>query len=290
MIFAMADIFFLQRPYSKSHLEMVQMAKDNKVPVWVDYDDDLFSVPISNPAYRAYSNPETQNTIAQIIANADCVTVSTPFLKRQLEKGPAPLNNNIKVVPNALNDRVFDYRTKPGPDRRKLVLWRGSSTHHKDLHEYLDPIVQAVNSDSTWAWLFQGDKPWFLFERLGKNAIFADSIDPIQYFKQMHMTKPPVMIVPLHDNEFNRSKSNIAWLEAAFFGAMTIAPDWEEWVRPGCLNYNGINGFHEALSAVMKGEHNPTQQAELSWEYIKDNLLLRDVNKIRMGLIEELLG
>lgn len=290
MIFSMADVFFLQRPYASSHLEMVQMAKDNKVPVWVDYDDDLFTVPVSNPAYRVYANEEVRRTVARIISMADYVTVSTNFLKNQLERGPAPLNKNIKVVPNALNERIFDYRTRPTGDRKKLIMWRGSTTHHKDLWHHLAPIVDSVNSDSTWTWLFQGDKPWFLFERLGENAIFADSIDPIQYFKQMHAMKPSTMVVPLHDCEFNRSKSNIAWLEAAFFGAMTIGPNWEEWQKPGCINYDSVDNFAGILKRLRLGEWDPTVESEKAWAYIQENLFLSKVNSLRLQVIEELIG
>lgn len=288
-MFAMSNIFFLQRPYTNAHLDMVLMAKDNGVPVWIDYDDDLFSVPVSNPAYRVYGSESVKKNVANIISHADAVTVSTPFLKKQLERGPAPLNKNITVIPNAFNSRIFNYRIQPPKDRRRLVMWRGSSTHHKDLQVHMTELVSAINRDSTWTWLFQGDKPWFLFERLGNNAVFSDSLDPILYFKHMHETKPPVMIVPLHDCEFNRAKSNIAWMEAAFFGAMTIAPAWEEWDRPGCVTYKDPKSFGEVLESVMRGEFDPTVEAEKAWDYINDNLLLRDVNKIRTRVIESLL-
>lgn len=286
--FALADIFFMQRPYTQAHLDMILMAKDNGVPVWVDYDDDLFSVPVSNPAYRVYSSEGIRKCVANIIANVDVVTVSTPFLKKQFERGPKPLNKDIRVIPNSLNNRIFNYRKSPDGERKRLVMWRGSTTHHKDLFFHADSIVKKVNADPTWTWLFQGDKPWFLFERLGDNAIFADSLDPILYFKHMHEMKPPVMIVPLHDCEFNRSKSNIAWLEACFFGAMTLAPDWEEWQRPGCINYKNREDFDIKLGEIMSGLHNPTNLANDGWRYIEKNLFLSQVNKDRVQIIRDL--
>lgn len=289
MIFKMADAIFLQRPHTDKHLSIIQMAKKNNVPVWVDYDDDLFTVPVSNPAYKYYSTEYTMKTMAKIIASADVVTVSTEFLKKQLQRGASPLNKNIKVVPNSFDSRLFNYRKQPTTDRKKMILWRGSSTHQKDLADYMEQIVPAVNSDKSWTWWFQGDKPWFLFEKLGDNALFAESVDPIEYFEQIHEVKPPVMIVPLHDCEFNKSKSNIAWIEAAFFGAMTIAPAWDEWRRPGCINYRDQAHFGEIIKQVMQGKWDPNVESAKAWDYIQANLLLRDVNKLRQEVLENLI-
>lgn len=287
--FAMNDIFFMQRPFMKAHLDMVHMAKDNGCPVWVDYDDDLFSVPQSNPAYPVYSSEDTRKTIATILASADVVTVSTPFLKKQFQRGPRPLNDNIVVVPNAINTKMFGYRKPPVGARKRMIAWRGSSTHHKDLFSHLPEIVRLVNSDSSWKWMFQGDKPWFLYERLGDNAVFVDSLDPIQYFKTMHEIKPPVMMVPLHECDFNKAKSNIAWLEAAFFGGMTIAPNWDEWKRPGCVNYETNKHFGEVMVDVMQGRFDATAEAEKAWSYVMDTLQLTKVNEARFKIIEQLL-
>lgn len=288
--FKLHDLLFIQRPYNAKHLMAIQMAKDNNVPVWIDYDDDLFSVPQSNPAHRVYNKDDVRKTVATCIATADVVTVSTQYLKDQFQKGPQALNKDIRVIPNAFDDDLLRYRTKPNQERRRLMAWRGSNTHQSDLHSCLPQIVDAVNKDSTWTWLFQGDAPWFLTSKLGNNAIFAEPLDPIVYFKQMHEMKPSVMIVPLEDNTFNRSKSNIAWMESAFFGGMTIAPQWDEWKRPGCVNYASPDEFGRAIQDIMKGVYNPTDMAEEAWAYIQENLLLSRVNEMRLQVIQDLLG
>ena len=54
-------------------------------------------------------------------------------------------------------------------------------------------------------------------------------------------------VVPLKDNLFNHAKSNLAWIEATCAGAMTLAPDWPEWRRPGVSNYESPLNFKKLL-------------------------------------------
>lgn len=286
------DVLFLQRPYRPDHLQIVQMAKNNGKKIWVDFDDDLFTVPVSNPAYRIYGNEETKKTIARIISHADHVSVSTPQLKRALqERGPQPLNKNVTVVPNAYNSPALDhiYRRFPKKlDRQKIVMWRGSSTHHKDVAEYMDVLVDVINAHKDWSFLFQGDKPWFLYEKLGDNAIFGESLDPIEYFHMIRQLQPRLMIVPLHDSEFNRSKSNIAWIEGAFAGAACLAPDWEEWHRPGILNYSSRETFRDTLEGFLNGRYEADSLVEQSWEFILRDLDIKVVNEKRLQILNAL--
>ena len=78
------DAVFMQRPFTKNHVQILEMAQANGKKVWVDYDDDLFSVPRSNRTFRLYGDAKNQNNIAQIVAKADVITVSTPQLQRVL--------------------------------------------------------------------------------------------------------------------------------------------------------------------------------------------------------------
>lgn len=285
--FVMSDLFFLQRGFTNEHVSQVMMAIENGCPVWVDYDDDLFSVPLSNPSYRVYSRQEIQKNIAKIISLANVVTVSTPHLKKRFELGPQPLNADIRVVPNAIAKLWVKRYQEPKGERDKMIVWRGSATHQKDLSCFLPEIKAAANADKTWTWVFQGDKPWFVFEALGENTVFGDPLDPIIYMLQMQAMKPPVMMVPLENNVFNRSKSNIAWLEAAFFGGMTLAPAWEEWDRPGVLAYTDAKDFADCIHSIQRGDYDPNREAKDAWAYIMDNLRLEVVNQARWSLVQE---
>lgn len=287
---ALCDAVFMQRPYKAEHLQILKMAKANRKRVWVDYDDDLFSVPVSNPAHKIYGEEETKKIIAKCIAHADSVTVSTELLKFKLQDGKQPLNRNITVIPNAFNDYLLQERQILPKERRKLIMWRGSPTHQQDLSDLGEQIVDAVNSNPSWTFQFQGEVPWFLSERLGNNAIMAPSLDPIEYFSMIRTVQPRAMMVPLADHVFNRSKSNIAWLEGVYAGGLAIAPDTEEWRRPGALNYRTPQEFRDLLDLVIKEDISLNEQVQLGWDYIEENLMLSKVNKTRAWVLSAILG
>ena len=41
----LCDAAFLQRPFTSNHLKIAELVKRNQLPLWIDFDDDLFSVP-----------------------------------------------------------------------------------------------------------------------------------------------------------------------------------------------------------------------------------------------------
>src|SRR6202012_1205267 len=74
------DIIFLHRPCSNEHLQIMQLAKSQGKPVWVDYDDWLFGIPEWNPTAPLYNATSTQMVMSQCLVSADLVSVSTTEL------------------------------------------------------------------------------------------------------------------------------------------------------------------------------------------------------------------
>lgn len=277
-----ADGLFMQRPWKSQHLEIMKMAHANGVPVWVDYDDDLFNIPSSNPASVYYRDQNVQMGIAQMIADAEVATVSTEYLKERLLK----LNGEIQVIPNAFNGRLLRYRRKPDEKRNKLIMWRGSETHQKDLYLYTKQLVEVAQEQPSWNFTFVGSGFWLTTEALPpKQTTVCESIDPIEYFQLIHKLQPAITIVPLHDNVFNRCKSNIAWQESTFAGALTLAPSWPEWKRPGVTCYQNPADFKTGLLELIQTVDNTpdvaSQMVSDSWRDIQQNFLLSKVNEQR---------
>jgi hypothetical protein len=99
---------FLQRPYKKVHVDIIRLAKSCGQKVWIDYDDDLFTVPMDNPSYFNYSRPEIKEAVKACIQLADKVTVSTKALLR--------LRQDAVLIPNSINLNYFPFteaNTKP---------------------------------------------------------------------------------------------------------------------------------------------------------------------------------
>lgn len=286
-VMSMVDGFFMQRPFNAQHLQAAKMATRWKVPIWVDYDDDLFSVTPDNPAYKLYGRPEIQKNIAEICAMAKVVTVSTSALKQAM----APLNDNISVISNGYDLEFLGEIPLLREEQNPLILWRGSETHQRDLMVHAEEIIEAARRHPNYTWHFQGYAPWMITEQMPKDKVVVAPAIPIEdYFELIKEVKPKIVITPLANNRFNQSKSNIAWIEATHAGAVCLAPNWEEWKVPGVVNYNGRGDFLEQLDVMLLGKIDLRARHADSRNYISAHLSFRELNKGRADAIRALTG
>jgi hypothetical protein len=281
------DILFLQRPFSKEHLKIVEMAKTNGKKIWLDYDDNLFAVPLSNRSFDVYSNPIHRLNMQTMIKIADVVTVTTTELCNQLKQ----FNPNIRVIPNAYPNRMFKHLER-NTVQSNTVNWRGSDTHSEDLETVQEQLIQFRKMHPNYVLNFMGCPSWRVlqsFPTLTNLKRIAD-LDIIEFWHTLKTVQPKVSIVPLVNNVLNASKSNIAFLESAWAGAPTLAPDMLEWRHPGILNYNTPAEFLEILNEIALDNIDCMKIAREGWQYVQENLLLSNVNKLRSSLIDELMS
>ena len=279
------DILYLERPVLPSFIEGMKMAKSFNIPIWIDFDDDLFNVPKYNPAHTFYSKQETIECVITACKMANVITVTS----EKLQKVYGKYNKNVVVIPNAWNDINFPFDTNAFSNK-KIINWRGSATHRNDLLEYKDSILKAVNSKKDWQWSWIGKEHWMISDFIeDKQKITLDEMDIIQFFNVMRQLNPGIQIVPLKINEFNEAKSNIAWLEATYAGAVTIAPPMEQWNRPGIIRYQDMDHIYDEIIDTMINEKKRRAMWKDSMEFIESELSLSKVNQKRVEIIESLI-
>lgn len=274
------DLVMMQRPYTHDALTMGFYIKKLGIPLWVDHDDNVLALPRENRMASSMTN-KAKNTFREILQVADVVSVTTPAMVQEFKE----YNHNIHVIENAHNDRLFGAK-RSAIKRSDMILWRGSDTHVKDIMLYAGPIEKAIQNFPSHTFVFAGFDPWMIAKF--DNLETLPSTDPILYFETMIRLAPKLLHVPLRNTLFNRCKSNIAWLEATYFGAVCLAPMIEEWIKPGALNYADGNDYYDWLSSVIKGEVDLEKYVNISWDYICDNLLLSKINCKRIEIIKNL--
>lgn len=280
------DVAFLQRPIGPEHLQLIELCKKLKVKVWVDYDDHLFSIPKSNPAHAVYDNDRTKKALKEIMNESDVISVSTKKLGVELAK-TIEKEKKIHVIPNAFNDYLL--KEKPVFRPHNVVMWRGTASHQGDLLSFSPHIIDASRKNEKWLFNFMGYNPYFIVDELGKQGMHTQAIEILKYHEVIRKTYPNLCIVTLMDTTFNRCKSNIAWIEATYAGAVTLAPQWEEWERPGVLTYEGQNDFGKLLNNVLKNDYGLQQHHKSSWSYIENHLRLSSINHLRINLLKEVM-
>lgn len=289
------DGVFMHRPFTPDHLALCKMIKYHRKPLWIDHDDNLFDVGLDNPVFQDYSNNPVKESIAEMLSLADVVSVSTPHLGSIYGR----FAKKVIVVPNAIDDDIIDVLKAP-TETNRMVFWRGSNTHAKDWASIGDGFLKVAAKHADWKYAFMGYQPWHIVEPLIKalkpeNVVNFGGCDIIRYFDAIKHIAPQIMVVPLFAGPFNYSKSNIAWLEGSYAGAITLAPNWAEWDKPGVIQYDASKepwkDFAEKLeSMLVMPEEERLKLHKQSWTYVKNNLLLSRVNHIRKSILTTHMG
>lgn len=278
---ANADILYLERPSNYDFHTACTIAKDFNIPLWLDYDDNLFDLPEYNPGYKYFSQKTTKEVIQKCLKLADIVTVTTP----ELQKVYSNYNNNVHIVENAFND--YNYQLENNYSKNESLFWRGSETHRNDLLGVGVQMFDLAEKYKKWGWCFVGNNVWFITDNM-KNYYQIDELTVLKYFRFIKQTNAGIQLAPLAFNRFNVGKSNISWIEGTFAGSCCIAPNLPEWNRPGVTVYDNANDFKEKLENLIKDKKIREMNFKASRKYIIDNLMLSDINKKRLNIIERL--
>lgn len=279
-----ADVLFLERPQDAEYLAACKIAKNFGVKLWIDYDDDLFNLPDYNPFHGFYGKKEVRESIIKALDMADVVTVATPAIADSYKK----YAKTIHVIPNAFNN--YSYSLSESPSSNKILTWRGSVTHRGDLLPVTREIVKLSHDfHKKWYWSFIAKELWFLTDYMAPGSFFnADEMTLPSYFQFFKKTGPAILVFPLEVNQFNASKSNCAWIEGVFAGACCVAPPLPEYKRPGIENYSSAGEFYDKVKILIESPAKRAENFQASLDYINANLLLSDVNKKRIAVLEQL--
>lgn len=183
---------------AQSIIAWKKLAPNTKI--YMDVDDNVFEIPEGNSAGSKWGE-EQQSIYAFLCRIVDGITCSTQPLADYFRM----LNKNVYVIPNMVNSERWKFpRVK---DNDQVVIgWTYSTTHTPDV-----PVL-----GNTFKRLREkyGDKI-----RIEATGDVVDTIKvvgcPFAMLPQWMREKNwDISIGALADNEFNKGKSNIKWLEA----------------------------------------------------------------------------
>ena len=273
------DIIFFQRPFTREALTLCSYVKACGKSLWVDYDDNLLNVSPENKYYMMYSKQETKDNIRKMITMSDAVSVSSLGIKQAFEYNGLSVNN-VFVVPNALDDALL--KSRKVWTRNNRVLWRGSDSHIFNLWLYGKEINELIDKHPDFEFDFMGYYPWFLSEKKG----YIEPADTIYYFHKIQTIAPKVVHAPISFDAFNSCRSEIAFIEATYAGAVTVCPF--HWDIQGGIKYKDPSSYFDRMDECLSGNLDFEKQLKISWEYILDCRLLSKVNEKRKIIIDNL--
>lgn len=273
------DVLFIKSPYTEVHYKTIVQAKKCGLKVIVDMDDYIFDVPGYITGAHEFRSVKTQEVVWECIWKSDVVWVSTKTLANAIEN---KVGRTCVVINNAYDPLFFDNPQEFNNNTN--ILYRGSYVHMADLNINQHDLVEVVNNNNCHI-TFMGQSPWFFDEF--KNATHIDFLEIQEYIKALPYPSASISIVLLDRKKlFSMCHSNNAWIEGTYAGAVTLAPDADEWRRPGIINYT--YDFKEKLNAMINGEYDLKSHHQESWHYIEENCTLQKANELRYESIKKL--
>jgi len=218
------DLAILQRQYKPAVLSPILRMKAQGTKLIYEIDDDLFHVPKWNPAYQTLGKKSIQDGIKKFVSSVDAMFVTTEELKAVYKE----YCENIYVLPNSIDyDFIFPVDKPKENTSKPVVCWQGSMTHEKDLAIARQSFAQLGRDKDIIL------KMWCGLERETKQPVFnipgAQTIPlvPFEGFFQMFgQVNTYIGLAPISAIQFNRSKSNLKFLEYTAYNAVTVASDF----------------------------------------------------------------
>jgi hypothetical protein len=234
----------IQRQATEHQLQFVKFLKEVQKEVGFkivyEIDDIVFNedIPDYNKYKPAFTNPKIRQNILEIMGLCDEVTVTCQFMKDYYMEKTG--HKNITVIPNFppkfwlgnhydpkwISD-CYDQNTK-----KPRILYAGSGAHfdveHRvndddDFKHVIDTIAGTVDK---YQWVFLGAFPLPLRDYVHSGKIeFHQWANLYNYAEKIKNLRVNMMVAPLKNNNFNKSKSDLKLIEANAFGIPIACQD-----------------------------------------------------------------
>ena len=211
-----ADVLVLNNICDADLLPIIRDRKaQGKLTVY-ELCDDLGALSPSNPMRAFYQQTNNLLLIKRLAHYCDALQFSSSELKRKY----GYLNSKCCVFPNQMLAPPLERTEKSG--EIVVVGWGGSIGHLHDMAKISDRLVRWIMSrDNVHLYLMCADPIWELFGALPedrKKQFTPGSLDDYYGF----VSHLDIGIAPLEDTPFNRSRSDVKFLEYAACGAVPV--------------------------------------------------------------------
>ena len=233
--------------------------------IWLIYEiDDAMGkndIPLYNRGRKAFYNDNIQNNIKFMLDKSDIVIVTTDYIKEYYARTYDIPMRKIVAVPNLLphwwygdkyqpNIKIQQFKENKSRPRIGIV----SSLSHYNIDNVKDETGQIAKDDfdeiadviretvDDLQWVIFGYEPPQLKDEIEKRKVECHGCVPIlQYPSSLYNLGLQAIIAPLQDNEFNRCKSNIKYIESCAIGVPLFASN--------CIPYKGTLPENQLFSS-----------------------------------------
>lgn len=234
----------IQRQATEHQLQFVKFLREVQKEVGFklvyEIDDLVFheDIPEYNKFKPAFTDPNIRKNILEIMNLCDEITVTCQFMKDYYQSKTG--HSNITIIPNFppkmwignfydpkwISDSYDQFNKKP------RVLYAGSGAHF-DVENRVGQdddfahVIKAISDTvDEFQWVFLGAFPLPLRHLVESGKIeFHQWSSLYNYGERIKNLRINMMVAPLKDNNFNKSKSDLKLIEANAFGIPIACQD-----------------------------------------------------------------
>lgn len=261
----------IQRQAADDHLKFVQFLAEIKphkgFRMIYNIDDVPFRehIPDYNRFKFAFDNDKIRQNCIDIMNMCDEIVVTCDYMRDVFKDVTG--KEEITVIPNfppAFWLDQFDKRQRYGVfqkyKRKPRILYTGSGAHFDvdnnadgkdDFEEFIKFIIDTREK---YQWVFVGACPPPLEKYVKSGQIELHPWEPLlTYPKKIASLNATVSIAPLQNNSFNKSKSDIKFVEAAVLGIPCLLQNIETYhTAPPEMKFDNIEEFEAKLDKLVK--------------------------------------
>ena len=288
-----ADVFWARAKIDSGFIEFLKTKPKNK-PVIVDLDDNLHLI---NPLSDMYQFLGTKNiklpdgrwlwkdgekgfsidknklrlkAIEKSLQMASVVTTTTEKMKMYLNN----FNDNVIVVPNCINPKVFPYLNIKRNDKTIRVGYALGSSHYEDLMSILPSLVRIVKKYPNVKYYHIGQ--WFgvVSKYIPKDKLVKYGwINADGHGYRMATMGLDIGICSLSNHEFNSYKSSIKFYEYSATKTATLAKEslpYMEDITDGVNGslYYSADDFEKRLEELIINKQKRVKIANKAYDYV----------------------
>lgn len=297
-----ADIVIIQYLHTMEALALFEALRDSfnhiadqrgepRKIFLTEIDDYVHETPVDFECFESYKPGEKYRVVVEEQIKAfDGVIVSTPYLKEAYSS----LNDNIWIVPNAIDFEDWDKIEKVHAKNETRIGWSGGGNHREDLLTIKEPLEKYLTeSKDVTLHMVHGmpddfkDKPKVVWHK--------HFVSPNKWPKRLTKVGFDIGLCPLQPNDFKKAKSNLRRLEYAALGIPVLARKWghlEDTVEHGKdgFLYETEQEFAQYLDILVKNKELREDMGRHNYLTAKRDFSLESVTKHYIEVLREAIG
>lgn len=284
----------LQRQAHPNQLKFFKKLRESadkyNFKVIYEIDDIVFreDIPDYNKFKTAFTDDAIRNSIEEMMNMADEITVSCDHM-RDYYKSKIK-NQSITTIRNHppklwLNGfynedtLLHNYNQHVKKKRKPRVLYAGSGAHYDvdnktgqvDDFTHVRDVIRKTHKDIQWVFIGAVPPPLKDLEAAGKIE-FHKWVTIYELPEFIQNLKINCLIAPLIDNTFNRSKSDVKFLEACALGVPLIAQDMITY-QNAILKFSTGDEMIDQLKKTLQDKQTYMKYCRRHREYIRTQWL-----------------